>query len=163
MLGRLAVALLQALIIIVGSALFFGVGWGDPAGTAAVVISFALVGTGGAVLLGSLFSSEQQAGPVALLLGLGLAALGGSMAPLEVFPDTARAIAHVTPHAWANDAFSDLLGERRRPRSRAASGRRPAGLRGGGAGGGDLAAAPRDHGLTWLPSSAPSTTRSNQL
>ena len=108
-LGRLVIALLQALIIIVGSLVFFGVSWGDPAGTAAVVISFALVGTGGAVLLGSLFSSEQQAGPVALLLGLGLAALGGSMAPLEVFPDTARTIAHVTPHAWANDAFSELL------------------------------------------------------
>jgi ABC-2 type transport system permease protein len=108
-LGRLVIALLQALIIVLGSALFFGVGWGDPAGTAAVVISFALVGTGGAVLLGSLFSSEQQAGPVALLLGLGLAALGGSMAPLEVFPDTARKIAHATPHAWANDAFSKLL------------------------------------------------------
>jgi ABC-2 type transport system permease protein len=108
-LGRLAIALLQALIIIIGSLVFFGVSWGDPAGTAAVVISFALVGTGAAVLLGSLFSSEQQAGPVALLLGLGLAALGGSMAPLEVFPDTARAVAHVTPHAWANDAFSKLL------------------------------------------------------
>jgi hypothetical protein len=26
------------------------------------------------------------------------------MAPLEVFPDTARKIAHITPHAWANDA-----------------------------------------------------------
>ena len=36
-------------------------------------------------------------------------ALGGSMAPLEVFPSTARTIAHVTPHAWANDAFSKLL------------------------------------------------------
>lgn len=111
-LGRLAIALLQALIIIVGSLVFFGVSWGDPAGTAAVVISFALVGTGAATLLGSLFSSEQQAGPVALLLGLGLAALGGSMAPLEVFPDTARTIAHVTPHAWANDAFSKLLVDR---------------------------------------------------
>jgi ABC-2 type transport system permease protein len=31
------------------------------------------------------------------------------MAPLEVFPATARAIAHITPHAWANDAFSKLL------------------------------------------------------
>jgi ABC-2 type transport system permease protein len=45
----------------------------------------------------------------AFLLGLGLAALGGSMAPLEVFPPTARTIAHITPHAWANDAFSKLL------------------------------------------------------
>lgn len=109
LLGRLAVALLQALIIVLGSLLFFGVDWGNPLGTAAVVLAFCLVGTGVAVLLGSLFANEQQAGPVALLLGLGLAALGGSMAPLEVFPDTARTIAHVTPHAWANDAFSKLL------------------------------------------------------
>lgn len=109
LLGRLAVALLQALIIVLGTLIFFGVDWGNPLGTAAVVVSFSLVGTGAAVLLGSLFGSEQQAGPVALLLGLGLAALGGSMAPLEVFPHTARRIAHLTPHAWANDAFSKLL------------------------------------------------------
>jgi ABC-2 type transport system permease protein len=108
-LGRLAIALIQALIIVLGSALAFGVAWGDPLGTAAVVLAFALVGTGAALLLGSLFGDEQQAGPIALLLGLGLAALGGSMAPLEVFPDTARTIAHVTPHAWANDAFTELL------------------------------------------------------
>ncbi|MGZ4463632.1 MAG: ABC transporter permease, partial [Gaiellaceae bacterium] len=108
-LGRFAIALVQALIIIGGSLLFFGVNWGNPLGTAAVVLAFCLVSTGVAVLLGSLFSSGQQAGPVALLLGLGLAALGGSMAPLEVFPRTARRIAHITPHAWANDAFSKLL------------------------------------------------------
>jgi len=109
LLGRMTVALLQALIIVLGSLLFFGVGWGEPLGTAAVLVSFCLVGTGAAALLGSLFASEQQAGPVALLLGLGLAALGGSMAPLEVFPKTARTIAHITPHAWANEAFSKLL------------------------------------------------------
>jgi ABC-2 type transport system permease protein len=108
-LGRFAIALIQALIIIVGTALAFGVSWGNPLGTAAIVVAFSLVGTGGGVLLGSLFGDTEQAGPVALLLGLGLAALGGSMAPLEVFPDTARTIAHVTPHAWANDAFSALL------------------------------------------------------
>jgi ABC-2 type transport system permease protein len=109
LLGRLAIALVQALIIVLGSLLLFGVDWGNPLGTAAVILSFSLVATGAAVLVGSLFASEQQAGPVALLLGLGLAALGGSMAPLEVFPHTARLIAHLTPHAWANDAFSKLL------------------------------------------------------
>jgi ABC-2 type transport system permease protein len=109
LLGRLAVALVQALIIVLGSLIFFGVGWGEPLGTAAVVLAFCLVGTGAALLVGSLCSSEQQAQPIAFLLGLGLAALGGSMAPLEIFPSTARAIAHVTPHAWANEAFSKLL------------------------------------------------------
>ena len=109
LLGRLAIALVQALIIVLGSLLLFGVSWGDPLGTAAVILAFSLVSTGAAVLLGTLFATEQQAGPVALLLGLGLAALGGSMAPLEIFPSTARTIAHITPHAWANDAFSKLL------------------------------------------------------
>ncbi|MGZ4359291.1 MAG: ABC transporter permease, partial [Gaiellaceae bacterium] len=56
-----------------------------------------------------LVSSEQQAAGLAMLLGLGLASLGGSMAPLEVFPPLMRKIAHVTPHAWANDAFGRLL------------------------------------------------------
>lgn len=107
--GRLAVALLQALIIVLGSALFFGVRWGDPAGTAAVVIAFCLVGAGAGMLIGSVFSNEEQAGPVSILIGLGLAALGGSMVPLEVFPPAVRSAAHVTPHAWGNDAFSTLL------------------------------------------------------
>ena len=31
------------------------------------------------------------------------------MVPLEVFPDGVRAVAHVTPHAWGNDGFSELL------------------------------------------------------
>jgi linearmycin/streptolysin S transport system permease protein len=109
LLGRLTVALFQAAIIVLGTLLIFGVDWGNPLGTAAVIVAFSLVGTGAAVLLGSLFSSEQQAGPVATLLGLGLAALGGSMAPIYVFPHTARLIAHVTPHAWGNDAFGKLL------------------------------------------------------
>jgi ABC-2 type transport system permease protein len=109
LLGRLAIALLQALIIVVGSSLFFSVGWGDPLGSAAVVLAFCLVGTGAGMLLGALCSTEQQAGPIALLLGLSLAAFGGSMVPLEVFPSSVRAVAHITPHAWANDAFSELL------------------------------------------------------
>jgi len=112
-LGRFTISLVQALIIIFGSFVFFGVHWSNPYGTAAVVISFCLVSTGVAVLLGSLLSNAQQAIPVAMLLGLGpglgLAALGGSMAPLEGFPNTARTIAHITQHAWANDAFSKLI------------------------------------------------------
>ncbi|HEY6397396.1 MAG TPA: ABC transporter permease [Solirubrobacteraceae bacterium] len=109
LLGRLAIALLQALIIVIGTLLLFGVHWGNPLGTAAVILSFSLVATGAAMLLGTLFSNEAQAGSFALLLGLGFAALGGSMAPLEIFPKTALLIAHITPHAWANEAFSKLL------------------------------------------------------
>jgi ABC-2 type transport system permease protein len=110
-LGRYAVALVQGLLIMGGSALLFGVGWGNAAGAVLVLLVFALVGSGGGMLLGSVASNDQQALAVGLLLGLGLAALGGSMVPLEIFPDAVRSAAHVTPHAWGNDAFADLLGD----------------------------------------------------
>ena len=87
-LGRWSIALVQGLIIILASALIFGVDWGNPAGAALVLIVFSLVGAGVGMLLGSVLNNDQQAIPVALLLGLGLAALGGSMMPLEIFPDT---------------------------------------------------------------------------
>ncbi|MET0937654.1 MAG: ABC transporter permease [Gaiellaceae bacterium] len=108
-LGRLGIALAQAAIIIVGSALLFGVDWGSPPAVAALVLAFCLVGCGAGMLLGSTLRNEAQAGAVALLVGLGLAAFGGSMVPLEVFPDAVRTAAHTTPHAWGNEAFSDLL------------------------------------------------------
>ncbi len=108
--GHLGIAISQGLIIMLGSALIFGVEWGNPLGAALVLIVFSLVGTGAAMLLGSLFRSEQQAIPVAILVSLGLAALGGSMVPLEVFPDTMRTIANATPHAWGNRAFEELIG-----------------------------------------------------
>jgi ABC-2 type transport system permease protein len=109
-LGRVLIGLIQALVIIVGSALLFGVKWGQPIGVAAVVIVFILVAAGAGIFLGTLFANEQQASGVSLLAGLGLAALGGCMVPLEVFSPTMKHIAHLTPHAWASDAFAKLVG-----------------------------------------------------
>jgi ABC-2 type transport system permease protein len=108
-LGRFLVGIIQAAVIIFGSALVFGVKWGQPVGVAAIVIVFTLVSAGAAIFLGALLRNVQQASGVSLILGLGLAAIGGSMVPLQVFPPTMQAIAHITPHAWANDAFAQLI------------------------------------------------------
>jgi ABC-2 type transport system permease protein len=110
-LGRVLVSLVQAAIIVGGSALFFGVRWGQPLGVLAVVVLFSLVGAGAGILLGTLFADEQPAIGVSLLLGMGLGALGGCMVPLEVFSPAMRRIAHFTPHAWGNDAFDKLVGD----------------------------------------------------
>lgn len=108
-LGRVAVALVQGLIIMLGAGLLFGVDWGDPLGAAALLTVFALAASGAAMVAGAIFRTEQQAGGIGVMLGLGLAALGGSMVPLEIFSPTMRAVAHVTPHAWANDGFAELV------------------------------------------------------
>jgi len=109
-LGRMLIGIVQALVIIFGSALLFGVHWGQPLGAAAIVVLFALVASGFGILVGTLFRNEQQATGLSLLLGLGLAALGGCMVPLELFSHTMKIVAHFTPHAWANDAFTKLIG-----------------------------------------------------
>jgi len=107
--GRFGVAMVQGLYIMVGTLVIFGVNWGDPLGAIAVVVMFALVGSGAAMLSGSIFRNEQQAGGLGVLLGLGLAAIGGAMVPIELFPDTMATIARFTPHAWAVDAFAELV------------------------------------------------------
>ena len=107
--GRWVITLLQALLIVVFSWLIFSVKWGDPLGTGAVILAFSLVAVGAGLLIGTLFGSEQQAAPVGMIIGLVFAAIGGSMAPLQTFPATMRKVAHITPHAWANDAFNHLL------------------------------------------------------
>ncbi len=106
--GRWLVAMLQGVFIVVIAALLFGVRWGDPLGAGAIVIAFALVSTGAAMLFGAVLSNESQAAALTPL-GLALAALGGCMVPLEVFSPTMSAIAHVTPHAWAVEGLTKLI------------------------------------------------------
>ncbi len=113
-LSRFTLALIQGGFIFVGTWLIFGVEWGSPLGSILTIVAFSMVATAGAMLLGSLVSNEQQAGSVSTALGLGLAALGGCMFPLAVFEllsDTVYRVAHVTPHAWALEAFQKLVAE----------------------------------------------------
>jgi ABC-2 type transport system permease protein len=109
MAGRLAVTVFQGVYIIVTTWALFGVDWGNPVGALAVLVSFALVASGAAMLVGASFKNDQQATGISIMLALGLAALGGSMVPIEVFSPVMHDVAHVTPHAWANDAFAELV------------------------------------------------------
>lgn len=110
-LGRFSVVMLQGLYILFATLLLFQVDWGDPLGAAAVMILFGAVCAGAAMLMGTVFKNDQQAGGMGVVLGIGIAALGGCMVPLEFFPPTMQTIAHLTPHAWALDAFAILVRE----------------------------------------------------
>ncbi|MCP4305131.1 MAG: ABC transporter permease [bacterium] len=107
--GRFAVAMIQGLFIMVGSAVAFDVKWGNLLGAGVLLVLIALIGAGAGMLMGALFDNDEQAGSMGVFIGLGLAALGGAMFPLEVFPDTMVKVAHITPHAWAIDGFAELI------------------------------------------------------
>ena len=106
--ARIAFALVQGLFIIAASALLFGVRWGDPLALAAVVLAFAFVSGGAAMVVGSVASNPSQAGAIGPALAMLLGLLGGAMVPVEVFPEAMRQLSHITPHAWAVEALRAL-------------------------------------------------------
>ncbi len=108
-LGRFLIAAVQAVFIMVGTAAIFGVSWGDPLGAAVLTGTFALVASAAGLLVGTMARTVQQSTAIGMLAGLGLAALGGAMMPLEFFSPTMRTVAHFTPHAWAADGFIELV------------------------------------------------------
>lgn len=107
-LGRLAIATTQGAYIMAASTLLFGVDWGNLALAFLVVLVFGLVAAGAAMVLGSVIDNDAAAGGVGVGLGLVLGALGGAMYPIELFPDSLRTVAHVTPHAWAAEALAEV-------------------------------------------------------
>jgi ABC-2 type transport system permease protein len=107
-LGRFGVAMLQGLFIVILSAVIFGVSWGDPLAAGTIVVLFALVGTGAAMVVGVFSNNPDQAGALGVMAGMLLGALGGAMVPLEIFPEPAHTLAFLTPQAWAIQGLREV-------------------------------------------------------
>ena len=107
-LGRLTIAVFQGAYIMLATSVLFRVSWGNLWLSLVVLAMFSAVAAGAAMLVGSVIDNDGAASGIGVGLGLVLAALGGCMLPLELFPATLRTIAHITPHAWAYDAFAKI-------------------------------------------------------
>ncbi|XAS64046.1 ABC transporter permease [Pseudarthrobacter sp. So.54] len=107
-LGRFAVAFVQGGFIMVGTALLFGVDWGNLWLSALVLVLFCAVSAAAAMMVGSVMDNDTAAAGVGVGAGLVLAGLGGCMVPPEFFPETLAAISYATPHRWAYDAFAAI-------------------------------------------------------
>jgi ABC-2 type transport system permease protein len=101
--------MVQGLYIVFATLLLFQVNWGDPWGAFLLLVTFSATGAGAGMLMGSTFSNDQQAAGVGVVLSIGLAALGGCMLPIELYGETMKKVAHITPHAWALDGFAELV------------------------------------------------------
>lgn len=109
-LARFAIAGFQALFIFVVGAVIFGVDWGQPLGAAVLIVLFVLVGTSVGLLFGTIFSTPEQAGSIGSGTGIAMGMLGGCMWPLEIVPESMQRLGHAFPHAWAMDAWIELIG-----------------------------------------------------
>ncbi len=109
MLGFTAIAVMQSLLIVGVGALVFGVSWGNPLAAGVLLAVWAVVGAAAGMLSGTLFRTPEQASAIGPVVGIGFAMLGGCMWPLAIVSNAMRQVGHITPQAWAVDAWTILL------------------------------------------------------
>lgn len=102
--GMLQYGVVFALGLVLG--LNFG---SNPVAILLVMAAFTLCTTALAFALSTLLKTEMQANSVSLLLALTLAPLGGAWWPLDVVPPFMRTVGHISPVAWAMEAFNQLI------------------------------------------------------
>jgi ABC-2 type transport system permease protein len=107
--SRFLMAVFQGVFIVALGALLFGIQWGDPLAAGLLILVFALVSTGAALLMGTWARTEDQTSAIGPAIGIGLGMLGGCMWPLVIVPPVMRTIGHGTPQAWAMDGFIALI------------------------------------------------------
>ena len=109
--SRVALGLLQSVLLLAAGALLFGVTWGNAPAVTVLVLVWALVAAGAGMLLGALARTADQAIAIAVPASIALAMLGGTMWSLEFVGPVMQVVGHLTPHAWAMDAWAAIVND----------------------------------------------------
>jgi ABC-type transport system involved in multi-copper enzyme maturation permease subunit len=105
-----AISLMQGFALLLCGKLVFGMSWGaEPWLLIPIVASTSFAAVGLAMLVAGLAKTETQVAVYGTLLVLVLAGLSGSLMPREMMPDSMRDLSLLTPHAWALDAYEQVL------------------------------------------------------
>jgi ABC-type Na+ efflux pump permease subunit len=106
----LLISIFQGFFLLIAGKLVFGMNWGpQPLWLIPVVVCTSFSAMGLALLVAGLARTETQVAVYGTLLVLVLAGLSGSLMPRDLMPEEMRRFSYVTPHAWALDAYSQLL------------------------------------------------------
>lgn len=113
----LAVSLIQNSVLFAAGWAVFGMRFGPAAWTAAerllvlapLMAGVSVAAAGMAVLVAAVARGELQVALLGALPALVGAVLGGCVLPRELFPESTRWLAYLTPHGWALNAYLELL------------------------------------------------------
>jgi len=103
---------LALLLLVLLSALLFGMRWGNPAVLALVIAACALSMTGLLALIYSLARTREQANVMSSVVLLVLAMVGGSMFPYENLPGFLQIVGQFTPNHWGVLALRSVAGSK---------------------------------------------------
>ncbi len=113
----LAVAVAQGVVLLIAGKLVFGMRWGPDSWPVAkqlawllpVVLTTAFAAMGLSLFVAALVRTEMQVAIYGSVLVMALGLVSGCLWPREQMPEGARTASLVTPHAWALDAYKQLL------------------------------------------------------
>lgn len=110
MLPFFILSLVQTTILMISGRLLFGMEWGPQPW---LLVPIMLCTSAAATALGLLFSTlaktESQVSSFGNLILLSSAGISGCLVPRAWMPPTTQKISLFTPHAWALDAYNELL------------------------------------------------------
>jgi len=108
--GVFFIGILQFSALVLATRLMFGVQWGNSLpGLVVLVVSTVLASTGMSIFIAAAAKTTKAAAAMSQVLIQGMAALGGSMVPLQAFPDWLKNISQFTINYWAMNGFTQLM------------------------------------------------------
>jgi ABC-type transport system involved in multi-copper enzyme maturation permease subunit len=113
----LAVGVVQGVFLLLAGKLVFGMRWGPDSWPVAqqllwllpVVLTTAFAAMGLALFVAAAVRTEMQVAIYGSVLVMALGLVSGCLWPREQMPEQARQVSLITPHAWALDAYKQLL------------------------------------------------------
>jgi ABC-type multidrug transport system permease subunit len=121
LLGKLApcfvLSVLQGAFLLIAGKVVFGMRWGPDQwplvyqvmALLPVIFATSLAAMGLALLIASLARTETQVAIYGTPLVLVMAGISGCLMPRDLMPELMQKISLITPHAWALDAYMQLL------------------------------------------------------
>jgi ABC-2 type transport system permease protein len=100
----------QVFILIIFSAVAFGVQWGSPLAVIALTLAMVAAATAWGSLLAAYARSPGQANSVGAMLALTFGGLAGNFVPRQNYPQWLQNASLFTPNAWGLEGFIKLTG-----------------------------------------------------
>jgi ABC-2 type transport system permease protein len=109
-LGQVAMALVQMLLLIVFGILVMNLNWDhSPLALAVMLVASTLAAGALGTALGTFVKTEGQASGLSIMSGMVMALLGGCWYPIELFPQFVRSAVKVLPTTWAMQGMLDIV------------------------------------------------------
>ncbi|MBI4734116.1 MAG: ABC transporter permease [Rubrobacteridae bacterium] len=108
--GVFLIGVLQFAVLVLSTRAIFGVKWGNSIpGLIVLMLCTVLAATGMTIFIAAIVKTSKSAAAVSQIMIQSMAALGGSMMPIMIFPDWMQSVSRFTINYWGITGFRDLM------------------------------------------------------